>query len=358
MTLQQYLDGFARRDWETADGGPIRLAMVGLGWWTRDRAIPAVSRSTYCETAVVVSGDRGAADDVAASVPTVTHGLTYDEFHDGAATDAYDAIYVATPNAVHLPYVRAASDLGKHVLCEKPMEASVERAERLVEAAAAGGIRLMVGYRMQTEPAVRRARELLDDGAIGEPVHVHGHMTQPLLRLIPDHDQWRLDPQLAGPGTSVTDLGIYPINTARFVLGADPVAVSATMRSSAEAFDRVPDERATFEITFEDGVLAACSASQGAHRSGRFEVIGTDGRLSIDPAFFDDDRRTLVVERAETTAEIDFDPVDQMTEEFDYFADRLLTGAEIGPDGAHGLVDLRVIEAIYDAAASDRRVVL
>ena len=374
--LRDFLDGFDRRDWQSAeaDDGPVRLAMVGIGWWTRDQAIPAVEDAELCTTTVAVSSSREKAEAVVDEAETVTRGITYDEFEAGEATDAYDAVYVATPNALHLPYVRAAAEHGKDVLCEKPMEAGVDRAESMVEAADDAGVRLMVGYRMQTEPAVRRARDLVRAGVVGEPAHVAGHMSQRLLEMIPDPDQWRLDPDLAGPGTSVTDLGVYPINTARFVLAAARVAVSATLPSAAEAFDRVPDERASFAVEYgrrgggdgentdasgdDGGVLAAFAASQNATRSSRFSVIGTEGRVTLEPAFAMEPRRTLNVARGDASAEVAFAPRNQMTEEFDYFADRVLTGRPIGPDGAHGLVDVRAIEAVYEAAATGERVTL
>ena len=371
MDLQDLLDGFGRRDWQSAqpEDGPVRLAMVGIGWWTREQAIPAVEESDLCETTVAVSSSREKAGAVVDEADTVERGITYDEFVEGEATDAYDGVYVATPNALHLPYAEAAADHGKDVLCEKPMEADAERAAAMVEAFDGADARLMVGYRMQTEPAIRRMRELLREGFLGEPAHVTGHMTQRLLSMFDDPDQWRLDPDLAGPGTSVTDLGIYPINTARFVLGADPVAVSATTHSSADAFDRVPDERASFEVEYEasdgggaseagDRVLASFAASQNADRSSSFTVVGTEGEATMAPAFAMEADRSLAVSRGTTAAEFAFEPRDEMTEEFDYFADRILTGGEIVPDGEHGLVDVRTIEAIYEAAETGERVEL
>ena len=360
MDLQDALDGFNRRDWQSADAadGPVRFAMVGIGWWTREQAIPATEESELCETTVAVSGDREKAGAVVEEAETVTRGVTYDEFIDGEAVDAYDAVYVATPNAYHLQYAEAAAAHDKDVLCEKPMEADAGRAEALVEAFEGADARLMVGYRMQTEPAIRRARELVREGFVGEPVHVTGHMTQPLLSMNPEPDQWRLDPDLAGPGTSVTDLGIYPINTARFVLDADPVAVSAAMHSADPAFERVPDERASFEVEYEGGVLASFAASQNAARSSSFSVIGTEGEVTMEPAFAMEADRSLTVGRGTASAEFAFEAANEMTEEFDYFADRILTGEEVVPDGAHGLVDVRTIEAIYEAAETGERVEL
>ena len=344
------LSEFNRRDWRTdADIDPLRIAMIGLGWWTRDEAIPAVADGEFCETTVAVSGDREKAEAVADDADAAA-GLTYEEFHDGAATDEYDAVYVATPNATHLDFVASAAEFGKAVLCEKPMEASADRARRMVEACEDADVPLMIAYRMQTDPAVRRARELVQGGDVGDPVLAHGVMAQPLLEMIPDPDQWRLDPDLAGPGASVTDLGVYPLNTARFVLDADPEAVSAFARSEADAFDDVPDEAATFQIRFDDGTLAACAASQHAHRSSHFTVVGTEGRVTLEPAFFESAGRQFALDVDGIGASVDYEQVDQMREEFDYFGHQVRTGRDIYPDGRHGLVDVETIEAIYESA--------
>jgi xylose dehydrogenase (NAD/NADP) len=345
-------DRFADRDWETVEEGTLRIAMIGLGWWTRDHAIPAVADSELCETTALVTSSTEKAERVAAEVPTAEAALTYDEFHDGVAADEYDAVYICTPNMLHLEYARTAAKLGKSILCEKPMEGNVERAEDLVDVTDEHDATLMIAYRMQTDPAIRTTRHLVREGFVGDPVHVNGHMVQPLLEMIPDPDQWRLNPELSGYGASVMDLGIYPINTSRFVLDADPVAVQARARSETDAFDDVPDEWASFTVEYDNGVRASCSASQHAYRSGRFEVIGTEGRIELEPAYFNETGRTLTLSRAGATSEVSFETVDQMREEFDYFADRVLSGEEPHPDGRHGLVDMRTLAAVYEAAES------
>lgn len=356
MELSAYFDDPTRRDWQEATEGTVRFAMVGLGWWTRDRAIPAVEEADLCETTVLVSGSTEKADAVASELETVEACLTYGEFKQGEGVEAYDAVYICTPNALHLDHVRAAASHGKDILCEKPMEATVDRARDMVEEARVGDVKLMVAYRMQTEPAVRRMRELVRDGFIGEPVHVHGHMSQRLLEMIPDPDQWRLDPEFAGPGASVTDLGIYPINTARFVIDEDPVAVSATMTSDSGGFEAVPDERAGYVLEFSNGGIGTMSASQNAYRSGRLSIIGRKGELVLEPAYFNDDRARISLSREGTTAEVSLPTVDQMEEEFEYFSDRILTERPVAPDGDHGVRDMRTIEAVFEAARTGRQV--
>jgi hypothetical protein len=94
------VDDVTERDWQTAeDPGTVRVAMVGLGWWTRAKAVPAVEESAFCETTVLVSGSKEKAQDSTGLAESIEHGLTYEEFHDGAAAAAYDAVYICTPNA-------------------------------------------------------------------------------------------------------------------------------------------------------------------------------------------------------------------------------------------------------------------
>jgi predicted dehydrogenase len=124
MDLAEAFEAYAERDWQTRSEGSVRFAMVGLGWWVLDNAMPAVEESDLCETTVAVSSSKEKAGRVA-DEHGLEAGVTYEEFHDGAAAEAYDVVYVCTPNALHLPYVETAADLDKAVLCEKPMEASV-----------------------------------------------------------------------------------------------------------------------------------------------------------------------------------------------------------------------------------------
>ena len=356
--MKRWIDDYERRDWQTTDEGTVRYALIGLGWWTTDVAIPAIERSELGEVTVLVSSSTEKAERIAEE-NGVERGISYDDYHDGAASDAYDAVYVGTPNAYHREYVETAADFGKAVLCEKPMESTVERAEAMVEHCEDADVPLMIAYRMQTDPAVRRARELIRDGVIGEPVTAHGANSQRLLEMIPDPDQWRLDPDVSGYGTSVMDLGIYSINTTRFLLDRDPVLAEARMTSTHEAFADVPDERSSANLLFEDDVHLVTTSSQNAQSDTQLKITGTEGQIELDPAFHGEAR--LHVARGDLTVEVEhreFDAEREVLELFDYFADRVLSGEDVGPDGRHGLVDMRVIEAIHESAETGEAVEL
>lgn len=87
------------------------------------------------------------------------------------------------------------------------------------------------------------------------------------------------------------DIGLYPLNTARFVLDADPVRVRATARVDDEAFEAVGDEHVSFGVDFDDGTLAVCTASQSAYQLSHLRVTGTEGELEIEPAFYNRQKR-------------------------------------------------------------------
>jgi predicted dehydrogenase len=342
MELDQYVEDFRRRDWETTTPDTLRVAVVGLGGFARYRALPAIEESDYCAVGAVVSRDSGTARAVAEEYDAAA--LTAEEYADGAGTDSYDAAYVITPNARHLSDGRVAAEQGAHVLCEKPLEADADRAAELIETCERAGVTLMTAYRLQTDPALRRAREAVRDGVIGDPVQVHGDHSFRILAGDRSPDQWRLDPALAGGG-ALYDVGVYPLNTTRFLLDVAPVSVIGHLRSPDPAFDGV-DEHAAFQVRFEGGVVGAFTASYGAQQNQLFEVAGTEGRLAIEPPYDTEANRRLVVERGDERVAYRGEYTNEIAEQLDYFAHAVHTDTRPEPDGRDGLTDVRVLDAV------------
>lgn len=354
MNVDSYLEDFVRRDWQTIDEGHLRVAVLGLGDFAVTRALPAIEQTTFCTATVVVSGSPRKAERVASEFD-VDAAIGYGAFVDGTAADIYDAVYVATPPAFHREYTEAAADLGKHVLCEKPLAADVSGAQQMVDACARNGVVLMTAYRLRTEPAIRRVREMIHDDVIGDVVQITGGFSTRLLENA-SVDSWRLDKDLAGGG-ALLDLGIYPVNLSRFLLEEHPAAVWGDTSSMTAPFDDV-EEHASVQLSFPSGVTAVCSASFNAHPDNRLQVLGTDGQILIREPFGGHTPQDLVVERRDTRTEYTGPPVDEVVEEFDYFAHCVLADSNCETDGEDGMADLRIIEAAYDAAASGTRVSL
>lgn len=354
MELAARFDGLAERDWDVPVEDRVRFAVVGLGGFATRFALPALDAADHCRTTVLVSGSPAKAGRLAARFG-IEHALTYDDLHDGVAREEYDAVYVCTPNARHFGPAETASAFGKHVLCETPLTATTTRATRLVEICDGTGGTLMIAYRMQVDPVMRRVRDLVREGFVGDPLQIHAGFASP----VPESggpDQWRLDRKLAGGG-ALMDVGIHPLNTVRFLLDADPIAVRGETTSPDAAFAEV-DQHVRFELAFPGGVGAACTASLAGYASSHLELRGTEGRVRVERAFSPATRRRVVLERGDVRATVEGPEVDEIREQFDYFAAHVRTGRRPEPDGRDGLVDMRTIDAIYESAETGRRIEL
>lgn len=151
------------------------------------------------------------------------------------------------------------------------------------------------------------------------------------------------------------DLGIYPLNTARFLLGEEPISVSGLTTTSQPEFTDV-DEDVVFDLTFPDEVTASCLASLDAYPSSRLEVSGTEGEIQVTSAFGGLTPHRIVVERDDMRTEYTGQPMNEVTEEFDYFAYCLLSNTHPEPDGTDGVTDLYLIESIYESAETGRHI--
>ena len=347
MVIEPHFSDFGRRDWErTPVDGTVRFAILGLGAFVRDRALPAIEETDSCSVGILVSSTPDEARELA-EMYEATAVIDYDAFLAGEHADAYDAIYIGLPNALHDEYAIAAADREKHVLCEKPLSVSADRARQIRDACTEADVTLMTAYRLQLEPTVRRTRELVQADVIGDVHQIHGSFTNPLFSYTTP-DSWRLDPTLSGGG-ALMDLGIYPLNTSRFILEDDPTEVVAMTYSSGPPYDEV-DEHVAFQLRFPSGATASCSASFDAHPHSQLQLVGTDGFITIEAPFAGVVPHNIVVESGEVHVEHTGQPIDEVREEFAYFAYCVLTGTRPEPDGDDGVADLDVIEAAYRSA--------
>lgn len=342
---------FRQQDWHAPVDGVLDLAVVGLGEFTRDWVIPSAVAAEHTAVGAVVSSSPERARDIGDTHDAVS--MDYAEFEAGEYEETYDAVYVATPNATHQRYVESAAEQGKAVLCEKPLAATLGGARAIRDVCREQGVTLQVAYRLQTDPVIRWARAVIRAGAIGTPRHAVGTMAQDLfVEVSSDPDQWRLASALSG-GAALIDLGIYPLNTTRFLTDNDPIAVSAATDRTDERFQDV-DEHVSFIVEYEGGLQASFTASQQSARGDHLSVYGSDGHLSLEPAFFGEVTATL--ERDDEIVEQSIPDLNEMQEQLEYFASHVLRGIEPEPDGDHGVRDMAALSAGYESARRQERV--
>lgn len=332
----------------------IGFAVVGLGSIAKSSVLPAFTRSKRANVVAVAGRDRKSSELVAAQF-RVKSAYAGEKFADCLANPEVSAIYIATPQSDHLHYAVQAARAGKHVLCEKPLAATVQQATKIVEACRKAGVLLMTAYRKYFEPSSVFLKKLIASGDLGRIDVIHTAFSE--LHVPGVSLKWLLDARIAGGGP-LMDLGVYCVNTTRWLAGEDPTRVSAAAwRNDTRRFVTV-EEGISFRMHFPSGLVVNASTSYGASMSSFLFVQGTKGWLCLTPAFPFDEVRRLTGKIATRHIDKSFKLVDEFVPEIDAFAKAIQTNSAIEPDGVQGLRDMYILRAIYEAAKKQKTVAI
>lgn len=333
-------------------------AVAGLGDFAQTQIIPAFAGADHSALRGLVSGapDKLSRLGKAYGIPD-DHCYDYDGFDAIADDEAIDVVYIITPNALHTDLVIRAFRAGKHVMCEKPLATNSADCERMIEAAEQAGKKLMVAYRAHFEPHNKKAKEMLETGKLGRLNFVtsdhHRHLDSDRPR-----DHWRMRKALSGGG-SLPDMGIYSLNGAIYFLGESPCAIAAQIYSPPgdERFAEVEDFCAV-QARFPSGAIANLSSSYTS-AAKRIQLFGDRAVATLDPAT-DYDNNRLVVEDKEGQTQISTIKTSsaQFAAEIDHLSEAIRNDTPVLTPGEMGLRDVRLIEAIYEAAKTGQWVSL
>jgi len=332
------------------DRNPAGYAVVGLGWISQAAVLPAFENARRNSRLVaLVSGDATKRRALAERYG-LPHSATfdYDGFDACLERDDVDAVYIALPNHLHREYTVRAARKGVHVLCEKPMAVTAEECSDMIDACRRNEVRLMVAYRLHFEPANLHAVERVRSGALGSTRIFSSTFTQQVAEG---------DIRLASPdrgGGPLYDIGIYCINAARYLFGAEPDLVWATRATRPQERFEESEEAQTCVLRFPGQRLAMFTCSFGAHAVSTLQLVGDEGEIRMDNAFnFSGDRRFRLA-GADREEDRVFAQTDQFGPQLLYFSDCILEGRDPEPDGEEGLVDIRIIRAFYESLRDGR----
>ncbi len=327
----------------------IGYAIIGLGR-IAGHFMPGIRNTTNSQVTALVSGHRDKAERLADQYGVPHSSIySYDDFDRIAENKAVDAVYVALPNSMHAEYTIRAAKAGKHVLCEKPMAASVADAEAMIAACKAANVKLMIAYRCHYEPTNLKAVQLIRQGALGQ---VQAIESQFGFNIAPG--EWRLNRKLAGGGP-LYDVGIYSLNACRYLTGEEPahIAAFASVIDHDGRFNEV-EENVSWTMKFPSGIVASCNTTYGAPMEGFFRVHGSKGTLEAAPAFNYDGLR-LIADFAGTHIDEPNPAKDpyQFTAQAEHFSHCIQNGLAPKTPGEEGLRDMRYIAQIYHSAGID-----
>ena len=237
----------------------LGIALVGLGYYSRDLLAPALQLTKHCELRGIVTGSPE-------KIPVWqkkynikdSNVYNYDNMADIANNDDIDVIYIVVPTGLHAKYSIIAANAGKHVWCEKPMALNVVDCQRIIDACKKNKVRLSIGYRMQHEPNTQTVIEYASSkpyGDIKEITSMAGYNGGV-------GKGWRFQKALGGG--ALYDMGVYTVNAIRYASGMMPDRVLSAQQSTKrpDYFTEV-DETTEYQLQFGNGVLANGKTSVG-----------------------------------------------------------------------------------------------
>lgn len=269
---------------------PLKLGMVGGG---QGAFIGAVHRmaarldSSFDLVAGAFASDPARAHASAAEIG-VSADRSYGDYREmakaeAARPDGIDAVSIVTPNHLHGPIAEAFLAEGIHVICDKPMTATLAQAESLVAAVEASSAAFFVTHNYTGYPMIRQARQMIADGALGDLRMVQTEYLQDWLSTAPAPDNkqaaWRTDPAQSGGG-AIGDIGTHAYNLTCFVTGLKTQSLSATL--TTHVVGRAVDDDVRATLQFEGGVRGYLWASQvaiGNENDLTLRIYGTEGSI-------------------------------------------------------------------------------
>jgi predicted dehydrogenase len=318
---------------------PVRVGVVGLGYWGPNlaRNFAAIEG---CELAWLCDPSEPAREQSIQAFPGARVTATPQDLLDDPELDA---IVLATPVPTHSELAAQVVSAGKHCFVEKPLATTAADAERAVAAAEQAQKTLMVGHLLEYHPAVRRLRELLEGGELGDLYYVYGNRLN-LGKLRADEN-------------ALWSLGAHDVSVVLALIGEEPVECLA--HGSSFVRDGVEDVVFCY-LRFPSGAVAHLHLSWlDPHKERRLTVVGSkrmatfddmqiEGKLTVYDKGFDEDARSWgeYIARSGDTFSPHVSNVEPLRLECEHFLECIRTGATPRSDGHSGLRVVRVLERL------------
>jgi predicted dehydrogenase len=331
------------------DGPMLRVAIMGLGSYGT-RVAEAMQSCTMAKLTGVISGTPSKIKDWQSkySIPE-KNCYNYENFDAIKNNPDIDAVYIITPNGLHREQAIRVAKAGKHVICEKPMALNAAEGKDMVEACKKANVKLLVGYRMHFEAKTLEIIRMRNEGAFGKVLFFQGLTGF----RIGNPDQWRLNKQLAGGG-AMMDIGIYSVNGSRYMIGEEPVWVTAQeTKTDPVKFKEGVDETIQFQLGFPGGAVASCLSTYIMNNLDRFFLNGEKGFAELQPS-----TGYGPIKGRTHKGELMHPHITHQTVQMDEMAGIILQDKKpvVPVDGEEALKDLKIIDAIYLAVKTGKKV--
>ena len=327
------------------DMEPIKVGIVGIGWWS-DVLAGIIEQSDHLELRACYTRS----SDKARAFATKFNCDAVESYETLLALDDLDGVILTTPNSAHRPGAEAAAAAGKHVFVEKPISNTLEDGRAIIAACEASGVVLAVGHSYRRHGALRHLRRLIDDGELGRVSLAEAVFSNDNgLKLQPG--QWRSNPAEI-PGGCLMQIGIHQIDNLLYLLG--PVSDVTAYFNRLETVPDVEDVTALL-MRFDSGAIGYVAADYISPRRFTLVVHGTKAN-----AFFDMDNDGLRLQRTGETEPllVEYESNDHLLAELEDFATAVRSKTQPEIDGHDAMVPLAIVLAAGRSSAEGRSVAL
>lgn len=319
---------------------PVRWGIVSSANIGVRAVLPGILASRNGQLVAIGSREMERAERIAELVPGARAYATYDAVLDDPEVEA---VYIPLPNALHAEWTIRAAERGKHVLCEKPLSATVDEVRRMFDACRAAGVLLMEAFMYRFHPQIRYMMAQIAAGAIGEVRFARSGFAFDIRSRA---ENIRLQAALAGG--SLMDIGCYPLNFCQIIFGGPPQAIAARVDVPE---DSEVERTMGAVLDFGNGRLGMIDSSFELPWHQFAEVVGERGRILVPRPYTPARSETVVrIERGEETLERRFDPADQYQLEVEHFGDCIRNGTTLYVTEQDAIDQAESIEMLYRAA--------
>jgi len=338
-----------QKSMQKSKDGKLGVALVGLGGYAGGQLAPALQETEHCYLAGIVTGTPSKIPvwKEKYNIPdkNIYNYENYDSIKDNPDIDI---IYVVLPNSMHAEYTIRGAQAGKHMICEKPMALSVGDCDKMIAACKKAGKFLSIGYRLHYDPYHHEMIRLAKEKVYGDIKKISSGFS-----FVAQKGIWRLDKKLAGGGP-LMDLGIYCMQGVQYITGMEPLAVTAQTFpiSDKEKFIDV-EETLAWQMEMPNGLIAECRTSYS--ESANFLRAEADkGWFELKPAF----NYGGLKGGTSDGKTIEYPRLSQQARQMDGIAQSIKKNQPSIVPGEMGRRDVKIIEAIYEAMNSGKRVAI
>ncbi|MGC1242004.1 MAG: Gfo/Idh/MocA family oxidoreductase [Chryseosolibacter sp.] len=326
----------------------LGVALVGLGYYSTDLLAPALQLTENCYLAGIVTGTPEKAERWKQQYKIPDRNIyNYDNFASLANNPAIDVIYIVLPPSMHAEYSIKAANAGKHVWCEKPMAMTAAECQSMIDAARKNKVQLTVGYRMHHEPNTQKIMGFARDLPYGKLQDLTASAGYRESRT----NHWK---QIKAMGGGVMyDMGVYPLNAARYSAGMEPIGVTARASTTRPEIYHEVEETMEFDLEFPGGATAKCETSFGKGMND-LRVNFKSGSYTLSPFQAYSGINGETSDGKKLNAHIP----NQQAKQMDDDAIAIVKKSKPLVPGEEGLKDIRIVEAIYRSVKEKKRIPL